>query len=363
VKEQNHEPCQDHVGDQPGEDRSERPSPCSCLEPVLEVLDRAKESRERHVLGEYEREDARHDEPEQPEQAGNLLSRTYPNGLKTAYGYDSADQLATATVNGKKTYYTHDANGKLASTVFSNGILETRSYDAAGQLKDISAKTSDGKPFYSRSYSYDAVGNPTQLIAKSPRKHSDSWWGKLFGRKGEALASWKETYSYDSRDRLLKACMNESCSRFFSYSYDPVGNRISQKTRKATTSYAYDAADELLSESSGKHDLTLYSYDALGNLASTLHPSGILDSRSYDAAGRVTDISGKTKDGKPFYSRSYTYDPVGNPLTLTATSARNHAFSWWGDKDKTLSRWTETYSYDSRGCLTQAPDGIVLRVR
>jgi YD repeat-containing protein len=64
--------------------------------------------------------------------------------------------------------------------------------------------------------------------------------------------------------------------------------------------------------------MTRYSHDANGNLVSTLHPSGILDERSYDAAGRLTKIKGKDSHERFFYVRSYTYDPVGNPLTLEA---------------------------------------------
>ena len=38
----------------------------------------------------------------------------------------------------------------------------------------------------------------------------------------------------------------------------------------------------------------------------------------------MTGISSKTNDEKPFYSRSYSYDPVGNPTSLTAfTSGKN----------------------------------------
>jgi YD repeat-containing protein len=58
--------------------------------------------------------------------------------------------------------------------------------------------------------------------------------------------------------------MDEACSRYYAYAYDPVGNRLSQTTQKATTRYAYDAADELQTETAGDK-VTLYSYDQNGN--------------------------------------------------------------------------------------------------
>ena len=123
------------------------------------------------------------------------------------------------------------------------------------------------------------------------------------------------------RDRLLRACMNESCSRFFAYAYDPVGNRISQKTRKATTSYAYDAADELLSESSGKHDLTLYSYDANGNqtISGTTR-------YAYNLENKLILVQGKSD------KVSYTYTAEGLMATR-ATKYESTAYTWDASSD------------------------------
>ncbi|MGD0166923.1 MAG: hypothetical protein ABSC51_06505 [Gaiellaceae bacterium] len=166
---------------------------------------------------------------------GNLLSRTYPDGLQTSYSYDAAGELTSASVGSKKTLYTYDADGRLASTLHPNGILDTRSYDASGRVSEIEGTSSEGVPLYSRSYSYDAVGNPTSLVATAPRDDSPGWWGPLWHQKGAELTRWTETYTYDSRNRLVKACMNESCSHFFAYTYDPVGNWTSLETRRGTT--------------------------------------------------------------------------------------------------------------------------------
>jgi YD repeat-containing protein len=64
------------------------------------------------------------------------------------------------------------------------------------------------------------------------------------------------------------------------------------------------------------------------------------------------------KHGKPLYSRAYTYDPVGNPLTMDATAPRDHSPGWWGmlwrHKGADLTKWSETYTYDSQSRLTKA---------
>jgi hypothetical protein len=48
--------------------------------------------------------------------------------------------MAMATVKGETTRYTYDANGKLATTLHPNGILDSRSYDAAGRLASLLRK-------------------------------------------------------------------------------------------------------------------------------------------------------------------------------------------------------------------------------
>jgi YD repeat-containing protein len=189
--------------------------------------------------------------------------------LKTTYGYNDAGEMVTATVKGKATFYSHDPNGNLVSTLHPSGILDERSYDAAGRLTKIKGKDSHGRFFYVRSYTYDAAGNPLTQKAIGPRSHSHGWWGNVLRYEGHhALARWQESYSYDSRDRLTKACMNESCSHYYSYSYDPVGNRTKLETKKSETSYSYDAADELDSLSHENGSKGRIRHDRVGYVSS-----------------------------------------------------------------------------------------------
>jgi RHS repeat-associated protein len=255
--------------------------------------------------------------------AGNLLSRTYPNGLKTVYSYNDADEMVTAKVGKDITYYTHDANGNLVSTLHPNGVLDTRSYDATGRITTISSTDSKGKPFYSRSYTYDPVGNPLTIVATTPREHSKGWWGSVWRHDGVELARWTETYSYDARDRLVKACMTSSCHHYYAYSYDAVGNRTSLETKKATTTYSYDAADELLTASRLKlhdhhPDVTTYSYDLSGNQTR----SG--DRRfAYNLEDKLTEVM--DKHGHVKVSYSYAEDGL---MATRSEGQETTAYSW-----------------------------------
>jgi RHS repeat-associated protein len=187
---------------------------------------------------------------------GNLLSRTYPNGDKTTYSYDAAGEMTTASMSSETTLYGYDENGRLISTLHPNGILDTRSYDDAGHLVEVEGVRSNGSAFYSRFYTLDAIGNPLEMAAeRGPVKANG---------KGDT-ESWKETYRYDSNDRLLKACLDASCSSFQRYRYDPVGNRLRERTESGVTRYRYDAADELIRSKDPEGSVTHYRFDEAGN--------------------------------------------------------------------------------------------------
>jgi len=86
----------------------------------------------------------------------------------------------------------------------------------------------------------------------------------LFAR----LDALEERLSDDRRylmgDRLTEACFQSSCpggsDPFIRWTYDAVGNRLTEARPSGTTSYTYNAADELTGAGS-----TSYTYDSNGN--------------------------------------------------------------------------------------------------
>jgi RHS repeat-associated protein len=161
---------------------------------------------------------------------------------------------------------------------------------------------------------------PLKLKAATPRSHSHGWWGNVLRHEGHhALARWQESYSYDSRDRLTRACMNESCSHYYLYSYDPVGNRTKLETKKSTTSYSYDAADELTSASKLEHrrtEVTSYAYDLNGNQTAegSTH-------YSYNLENKLTQVVDKHEK----VSYSYTGEGLMN---TRSTHSETTSYAW-----------------------------------
>jgi RHS repeat-associated protein len=128
--------------------------------------------------------------------------------------------------------------------------------------------------------------------------------------------------------------MNESCSRYFDYSYDGVGNRLSQTTENGTTTYTYDAADELTSETTGS-DTTDYAYDLNGNETQA-------GSTQY-AYNLANELIQQTKGESEV---SYTY--TGDGLTASRTGpsgTTNYAWDSNFDLPQLAIEGSNSYTY------------------
>jgi RHS repeat-associated protein len=242
--------------------------------------------------------------------AGNVASRTYPDNTATTYTYDAAGRLATAASGGLTTTYSYDPASNMVQTTLpaANGHVEVRSYDRDGRL--VETKTTKGtNTLVRRSYALDAVGNPLTVTDQ---------------------ANSVTTYTYDALDQVTKACYaTSSCqgaTDFVAYAYDAVGNRTTETRPAGTTTYVYNAADQLTSQA-GLNGALNFTYDARGNqTAAGARTFG------YDLADRLsTTTSGRA-------TTTYTYD--GDGTRLQASSGAQA-----GDTTK--------YLWDTNGSLPQ----------
>ncbi|WP_180268865.1 DUF6531 domain-containing protein [Streptomyces sp. Ru87] len=229
--------------------------------------------------------------------AGRLSARTLPHGRVTSFTYDDDGNRKTSATAGTTTAYNYDPAGRLTSTVLpgGNGYTEARTYDTAGRVTDI-ASTKGGTTLTGWHAVLDAAGQPKRI--DSQRK----------------LTTESLYYTYDDTGRLKTECASatkaETCpagSSTISYTYDKVGNRKSRTDSKGTTTYSYDAADQLTHSVLGS-TTTDFGYDADGNQTEA-------GSRAYayDANNRLTSM---TAGGNTW---GFTYDADGNRTTRTKT--------------------------------------------
>lgn len=226
----------------------------------------------------------------------NLTQRTYPGAAAITYTYDDDNRLQTAVNASLSTSYSYDAAGNVISTVLPsvNGHVETRVYDRAGRVTEVKNERTSPVQLRSRFViSRDPVGKPLQIV-----------------RTGALVQT--QTYTYDAIDRVTSVCFQAgtcpgASDPFIRWSYDGVGNRLSETRSTGTTSYTYNAADELLSAGA-----TSYTYDQNGN-----ELTAGSSTFTYDLANRVkTAIQGTT-------TTTYSYDADGKRLQASTGSANS----------------------------------------
>lgn len=222
--------------------------------------------------------------------AGKLTRRTYPDSTVTDYTYDDDSRLATATSSGQTTTYGYDADGNTTQTTLpsGNGYVETRTYDRAGRLTQLE-NAKGASTLAGFTYTVDPVGNPTQVV-----------------RSGNAPGT--TTFAYDTRDRLTEVCFQASCPNgsdpVIHWTYDSVGNRLTEARPNGTTTYSYDASDEMTAAGTRS-----FSYDENGNQIAAAGTTF-----TFDLANRVASTTtGST-------STAYTYDGEGNRLQASSGS-------------------------------------------
>ncbi|MFV2045197.1 MAG: RHS repeat domain-containing protein, partial [Anaerolineales bacterium] len=135
-------------------------------------------------------------------------------------------------------------------------------------------------------------------------------------------------YTYDPLQRLTAA--DYSTGEFFHYTYDAVGNRLTQDTLFGTNSYIYDIANRLIDL-----DGVPYAWDAKGNLlddgAST---------NTYDHANRLTAVA----QGADNYG--YWYNGLGDRLQQTVNGMpTTYSLDINRDLTQVLSDQTNAYLY------------------
>jgi YD repeat-containing protein len=98
-----------------------------------------------------------------------------------------------------------------------------------------------------------------------------------------------------------------------SYTYDPVGNRLTWTEPDGnTTTDQYDADNRRVQETNAAGDVTSSTYDGVSNVITTTAPNLNLTSNTYDSLNRVIQVSDSVG-----LAATYSYDPVGNRLSVT----------------------------------------------
>ena len=223
--------------------------------------------------------------------AGNQTSLTTPQGT-TTYTYDALSRLGTVVDATGTTTYGYDAVGNLTSASFPNGTSTTYVYDSLSRLTQV-LNDGPGGPISSYTYTLGAAGNRTKVVEAGPGTTGRTVsyaYDALYrltqesidepGTADDRVVAYTydavgnrtqldrdgdvTTYVYDANDRLLT---ETSSSGAITSTYDDNGNLETRDDGTNIDAYAYDAENRLVSASIQRGTtpgLVSYAYDADG---------------------------------------------------------------------------------------------------
>jgi RHS repeat-associated protein len=311
------------------------------------------------------------------DQNGNLRQESESNGHTLRFSYSSG-QMTSST----------DADGTGTAVGSSGYNVNTTAYTYAysGQLLS-SLVVAPPAPLVSTTTDYDADGRVTSV--KDGDSHTTTY---TYNGDDQALTdtfadSSTITNTYDGDGNMSTSV--DSAGGTTSYGYDHDNRQTSETDPgvggqpSTTVSYGYNGADDLTSFSDGggtvaygynDDDLvtsaqepttgsptTTFSYNAADQLVCTLYPNAVAVQDAYDAYGDITNIQAATGTGTNAgcNSTSSTNTPYG-------TLFDSYAYTYGTPSDQTGLRQSETingtqynYAYNNLNQLVGVSGGAV----
>ncbi len=325
--------------------------------------------------------------------SNRITKVTQEPGIETTFAY-SAGQTVVTDSNGNAATYFIDAEGRVTSTKDALNRERAQTWTANSDIQS----TTDALGTNTTTYTYDGSGNRTEAQLPTGAAAAAVYaigvdcaapnTGTAFQPKCSTDdAGNSKQYEYDTAGNLLKQSDTTgptvvvefertygTCGGFAgqvcsttdgngnttTYAYDTTGNltTVTPPSPLGSTSYTYDSLGRVTSVTDGNGDTTGYTYDVrdrilqttfdnVQTLTSTYYPNGLEETRSdsaggvisfeYDHQGRILEQAGP----RAGIVQTYTYDEVGNLLTLTDSTG------------------TTTYAYDDANQLVsvQEPGG------
>ncbi len=274
---------------------------------------------------------------------GYMASQTDWNGNRTAYannsrGEPTAITEAAGTTLARTTSTAWLATFHLPTSITEPGRVTSFSYDAGGNL--LKRSIAAGSLTRISAYTYNVTGEVLTLT--DPRGAVTRLTYDKAGdvaTVADALGRVTKFTGYDLDGRPLS--LTDPNGLVTKLSYNIRGTPLSENIGGEVTSYAYDAALQLVRATQPDASYFLFAYDAAHRLTAVGDAAGNRIAYTLDAAGNVTKVQAYDAANKLRWLRSYGYD---------AASRLAREIGALGQ--------TTSYSYDSDGNLTGAADPL-----
>jgi RHS repeat-associated protein len=283
------------------------------------------------------------------DQLNRLTQKAYPDTTAVNYTYDNDSRLTQVTDPTGTYQFTFDNMGRLTGTTTSYAFLAGRNFTTSYAYDAASNRTGFTDPESgATSYVYDTLNRLQTLTQPAAFSGTGN-----FGFTYDALSrrtqmtrpnGLKSVYAYDNLSRLLSVLHQTSGSTTLdgaAYAVDNAGNRTSRTPQPSGTAsnFTYDAIYELTQVTQGASTTESYTYDPVGNRLSSLGVSPYSNNSSNELTSTPTT--------------TYTYDNNGN--THTKVVGSNTTTYAWDYENRMTSvtlpggGGTVTFAYDPFG--------------
>ena len=286
------------------------------------------------------------------------LVHAFNENAEILFNYDAIGRIVLEKLNNKTVLFKYKDKASRRTIIYPSGVIINEFYDARNDLILIQEESDTVI-----SFNYDAR---RRLIKRSYSNGTETY------------------YSYNSKDWLLELEHNSDNLGHFRYSYDMMGNKVSEEkiyNPNRSEYYDYDSNYRLTGFKRGKmengeildpiHAVT-YHYDALGNRelvaengSDIIYNSNNLNQYqtingydqvllSYDLNGNLTSMS-NTIFQYDFENRliqvssnenttSFFYDPLGRRI-ITKSNSKEYTYQYvdWTEIEKTSTDGDSQY--------------------
>lgn len=236
---------------------------------------------------------------------GRQSAMIEPEGGRFTYNFDAAGRLDhLLNPQGDRTTTVYDAGGRITLNTSANGTKATYIYDSAGRITRLANLKSDETALSQFDYAYEVVGNGLHVVEGNGNR---------------------VTWVYDDCYHLTREQRSGANSYDVTYTYDSVGNRLTELQNAITTTHAYDTANQLVTRKDNTGTFT-YTYDSDGNRTVEQQPAGSRTTYLWDVANRATNVqlaSGAIS--------TFIYNAEGKRIQKEDSTGKRK-FLWTGEK-------------------------------
>jgi RHS repeat-associated protein len=242
-----------------------------------------------------------------------------PDAARTSYSYDVQNRLIEIwNPQNERTTLSWDALDREQKKTLANGMAVSHTYDATGRETLLENRAAAGTALAVFTATYDAVGNPQA-------------WQELDGVR--------VTYGYDEIYQLINEQRSGANAYNTTYGYDGAGNRTLKNDSGQLTTYALNAASELVLVTPPAGQPTTISWDANGNMAEE-NAGGSRTTYAWDDENRMTRVA------------------------LPDGTVETHAYSADGHRQrKDVGATVQRYVWDDENVLLELDGSLVTQVR